>query len=110
MVNLKLLEATIFYTINPFTIYDLPATIYNLCSKVMNELDELWTQMISEAAIKAQAAGRGDVADYLSLKAGNDLIRAAAAEWLLDSAKAIAEELNRQKRRAARLGRQGHYV
>jgi len=62
----------------------------------MNELDELWTQMISEAAIKAQASGRGDVAEYLLLKAANDLIRAAAAEWLLDSSTAIAEELNRQ--------------
>ena len=52
--------------------------------------------MISEAAIKAQASGRGDVAEYLSLKAANDLIRAAAIGWLLDSSTAIAEELNRQ--------------
>ncbi len=67
--------------------------------EAMNELDDVWAQMITESAIKAQASGRGDVAEYLSLKSANDSIRAASVEWLLDSAVAIAEDANRQNAR-----------
>jgi hypothetical protein len=67
--------------------------------KVMNELDDVWAQMISDAATKAQAAGRGDVAEYLLLKSTNDMIRAASVNWLLESAAAIAAEANLQNAR-----------
>ena len=62
----------------------------------MNELDEIWQQMIREAAVKATAAGRSDVADYLSLKAGNDAIRAAGCRWLFDSFLELSEQVNKQ--------------
>lgn len=65
----------------------------------MNEHDELWVQMMSEAAIKARASERGDVADYLSLKAANDSVRAAAVEWLFDSSTAIAAAVNMENAR-----------
>lgn len=64
--------------------------------EAMNEPDEIREQKLNDALEKAKAAGRGDVADYLSLKSSNDAIRAAGVKWLFDSALAIAAELNRQ--------------
>jgi hypothetical protein len=64
--------------------------------KRMNELDEIWQQMIQEATVKAKAAGRPDVADYLTLKANNDAIRAASCRWLFDSFLELSEEINKQ--------------
>jgi hypothetical protein len=61
----------------------------------MNELDEVWTQMIEDALKKAQANGRGDVAEYLELKTTNDTIRAASVKWLLDATLEIASFANR---------------
>ena len=63
----------------------------------MNELDKVWAQMINSALEKAAASGRGDVADYLSLKAANDAVRAAGVKWLFDSTLAIAAEANRNQ-------------
>ncbi len=51
--------------------------------------------MINEALEKARAEGRGDVAEYLTLKATNDKIRAASVEWLFDSMLEIAAFANR---------------
>lgn len=62
----------------------------------MNELDRVWARMIDEAAAKARAAGRTDVADYLALRANNDTIRAASVKWLFDSVTEIAAEANRR--------------
>jgi len=63
--------------------------------KEMNELDEVWARKLTEAHQKAQAAGRADVADYLALKASNDLIRQTSVKWLLDSATEIVSIANR---------------
>ncbi len=52
--------------------------------------------MIAEAMVKAEASGRGDVAEYLALKASNDSIRAASVKWLFDSMLEIAAEANRK--------------
>lgn len=62
----------------------------------MNELDELWSHMLSEALETARASGRHDVADYLSLKAANDALRQTAVHWLFDSLIEIADEANRR--------------
>lgn len=61
----------------------------------MTELDEVWNRMLDEAADNARAQGRHDVAEYLSLKAANDTIRAAGVKWLFDSMLEIAAEANR---------------
>ena len=61
----------------------------------MSELDAEWEQRLAEAQSKARAAGRGDVADYLSLRATNDMARAAGIGWLLETFAAIAGEANR---------------
>jgi hypothetical protein len=61
----------------------------------MDELDEVWAQKLSEARLKAQASGRGDVADYLALRETNDLIRQTSVNWLFDSLLEISAEANR---------------
>jgi len=63
--------------------------------KVMNELEQVWTQKLSDARAKAQASGREDVADYLALRATNDLIRQTSVEWLFSSLLEIAADANR---------------
>lgn len=61
----------------------------------MNELDEVWTQKLSEARSKAQMSGRADVAEYLTLRATNDMIRQTSIDWLFDSLSEITAEANR---------------
>jgi len=63
--------------------------------KVMNELEQIWTQKLSEARVKAQTAGREDVADYLALRATNDMIRQTSVKWLFESLLEITAEANR---------------
>lgn len=62
---------------------------------VMNELDEIWTEMITKAIADAKSGDRHDVAAYLTLKATNDLIRATSIKWLFDSMAGIAARHNR---------------
>jgi len=63
--------------------------------EAMTELDEVWNRMLADAAKSAKAQGRGDVAEYLSLKAANDMIRSAGVKWLFDSALEIAAAADR---------------
>jgi len=46
----------------------------------MNELDQFWSEKLSTAIDNARKTGRGDLADYLELKAANDAVRQAAVE------------------------------
>jgi hypothetical protein len=62
----------------------------------MNELDEVWLQMMAQAQAQAKAAGRSDVADYLALKASNDSLRSMSCQWLFNSFLELSEEVNRQ--------------
>jgi len=61
----------------------------------MSELDEAWAAALSEAERKARLAGRGDVAEYLSLKNSNDLLRKAGVDWLLAEFTLLAGDANR---------------
>ena len=61
----------------------------------MSELDEAWALALSEAEQKARLAGRKDLADYLSLKNSNDLLRKAGVPWLIESFTVAAGEANR---------------
>jgi len=57
--------------------------------------DEDYERRMHEARERASGGGRGDVLDYLDLKAANDAARTRAVEWLLESFTAAAGELNR---------------
>src|SRR5215213_9314199 len=61
----------------------------------MSELDEAWAAALSEAEHKARLAGRKDVAEYLSLKNSNDLLRKAGVDWLIESFTVAAGDANR---------------
>ena len=61
----------------------------------MSELDEAWAAALSEAEQKARLAGRRDVAEYLSLRNSNDLLRKAGIQWLIESFTIAAGEANR---------------
>lgn len=63
----------------------------------MNELDQVWSQMLDDAEKRARESGRHDVADYLSLKARNDAMRQASVGWIFDTLIEIAGEANRNR-------------
>ena len=61
----------------------------------MSELDEAWAAALREAEQKARFTGRHDVAEYLSLKNSNDLLRQAGIDWLLTTFRVTAGDANR---------------
>lgn len=61
----------------------------------MSELDEEWTQVLAEAERRARAAGRGELVEYLRLRASNDKARATGIEWLLATFTELAGAANR---------------
>lgn len=61
----------------------------------MDDLEKIWTNQLNEARAKAQTTGREDVADYLALRATNDMIRQTSVRWLFESLIEIAAEANR---------------
>lgn len=60
----------------------------------MTELDQVWSQMLDEAAANANRDGRRHVAEYLRLKTTNDAIRTAGVGWLFDTIVEIATTAN----------------
>ena len=62
---------------------------------IMSELEEAWEFALAEAQRKAQSAGRGDIAEYLQLRASNDLSRKAGIDWLLETFARLAGDANR---------------
>ncbi len=50
---------------------------------------------MNDARDRARASGRGDVLDYLDLRAANDRLRADGVERLIESLMALAGEANR---------------
>lgn len=61
----------------------------------MSELDEAWALALAEAESRAREQGRGDVAEYLALRASNDLLRSTGIEWLISTLTLLAGEANR---------------
>jgi hypothetical protein len=61
----------------------------------VSELDEAWARAVAEAERRARNAGRNDVAEYLALRASNDLARNAGIDWLISTLSTLAGEANR---------------
>lgn len=61
----------------------------------MSELDEAWAAALLEAERQARLAGRRDIADYLSLRNSNDLLRKAGVDWLIAEFTSLAGDANR---------------
>jgi hypothetical protein len=62
---------------------------------VVSELDEAWALALAEAEQRARSAGRGDLAEYLSLRNSNDLLRTAGIDWLISTFTQLAGDANR---------------
>jgi hypothetical protein len=63
---------------------------------VNSELDQAWEAALAEAKRRAHAAGRTDIAEYLNLRARNDLLRRTGIDWLVNSLTILAGEANRR--------------
>jgi hypothetical protein len=61
----------------------------------MSELDEQWAQVLAEAERRARSAGRGDLVEYLKLRATNDRARMTGVQWLFETFTTLAGEANR---------------
>jgi hypothetical protein len=61
----------------------------------LSELEAEWARRLAEAEARARHAGRSDVADYLALRALNDVARNVGIEWLLAAFTEHAGEANR---------------
>lgn len=61
----------------------------------MEELDEVWTNFLKEAAARVREGERNDISDYLQLKSTNDFLRSTSVEWLFTAAAEIASEVSR---------------
>ncbi|MET0625016.1 MAG: hypothetical protein ABW250_18865, partial [Pyrinomonadaceae bacterium] len=61
----------------------------------MGSFDEEYERKVAEARERARGGERGEVLEYLDLRAANDAARTRAVEWLLELFTAAAGELNR---------------
>jgi len=61
----------------------------------VSELDEAWAAALAEAEKRARSAGRSELAEYLSLRNSNDLLRTSGIEWLVSTFTILAGEENR---------------
>lgn len=61
----------------------------------MSDFDADYERQLEEAQARARTRGRGDVVEYLNLRATNDALRSAGISWLLELFSAHAGELNR---------------
>ena len=74
----------------------------------MSELDEEWGQVLAEAERRARAAGRGDLVEYLRLRASNDRARSTGVEWLFATFTQLAGEANRTGAGVQLVKKEGH--
>ena len=61
--------------------------------QTMNELNEVWEQLIAEAAKNPEAGGEG-LTEFLAVKTANDRIRETSVRWLLETMRQAAENAN----------------
>ena len=61
----------------------------------MSELEEAWELALADAQLRAAAAGRADIAEYLTVRKRNDLLRRTAIDWLLNEVISLAGQANR---------------
>jgi len=62
----------------------------------MDDLNEVWEQLIAEAAKNPQAIAEQGFAEFIAVKTANDAIRETSVRWLLDTMRQAAEHANRK--------------
>ena len=60
--------------------------------QAMNELDEVWEQMLAEAAKTPQL--RDGLAEFIAVKTANDALREMSVKWLFETMQEVAEHAN----------------
>ncbi len=74
----------------------------------MSELNEEWAQVLAEAERRARSAGRGDLVEYLRLRASNDKARSTGMQWLFETFTQLAGEANRAGAAVQLIKMEGH--
>ena len=74
----------------------------------MSEVNEDWAQVLAEAERRARSAGRGDLVEYLRLRASNDKARSTGLEWLFETFTLLAGEANRAGAGVQVVKQEGH--
>ncbi len=64
--------------------------------QAMNELDEVWEQMLAEAAKNPQFLGREGLAEFIAVKTANDALREMSIKWLFETMQEVAAHANRK--------------
>ena len=67
--------------------------------QTMDDLNEVWEQLIAEAAKNPRAVATEGLAEFLAVKTANDAIRETAIGWLLATMRQAAEHANRKNAR-----------
>ncbi|MBC7795521.1 MAG: hypothetical protein H7Z37_01460 [Pyrinomonadaceae bacterium] len=62
----------------------------------MQELDEMWQNVLREAREQSETNANSDVADYIKLREINDLARNTSINWLFDAFSLVVAEFNRR--------------
>ncbi|HEY8561733.1 MAG TPA: hypothetical protein VIL74_15260 [Pyrinomonadaceae bacterium] len=62
----------------------------------MDELNEVWEELLKEAAKNPQEIAGEGFAEFLAVKTANDRIRETSVGWLLDTMRQAAEHANRK--------------
>ena len=65
-----------------------------MLTKAMNLTEEVWQEKLDKALQAAQLHERGDIAEYISLKASNDAIRTHSVKWLIETVSEIVFAFN----------------
>ena len=63
----------------------------------MSELDNTWSEILVEATDLAENSGRAVLAEYLRLRASNDLLRRSGVEWLFRTMLEIASPVMNER-------------
>jgi hypothetical protein len=74
----------------------------------VSELDVEWAQVLAEAERRARAMGRGDLIEYLRLRASNDQARSTGIEWLFETFTQFAGAANRAGASIQLAKKEGH--
>jgi hypothetical protein len=74
----------------------------------VSELDEQWAQVLAEAERRARSAGRGDLVEYLRLRASNDRARTIGMQWLFETFTELAGQANRAGAAVQITRKEGH--
>jgi len=64
--------------------------------QTMQELNDVWEELIAEAAKNPQSVRQEGLAEFIAVKTANDALRETSVAWLLETMRSAAEHANRK--------------